>query len=100
MDIEPQKSSFLELPSDLICEDPEVLKQWLVSALSAARPAIISGRLVTRVGTAALQLLVAFRRECTARVMQVEIRDASPSLLDTVACAGLSEELGLSRAAR
>ncbi|MET0792643.1 MAG: STAS domain-containing protein [Polyangiaceae bacterium] len=90
-----QIGNFLELPADLITEDPESFKQWLLAALVAHSPTILTGRNVTRVGTAALQLLVAFRRQCEVQAVQYELRDASPALRDTLACLGLAHEVGL-----
>ena len=95
MSIDRETSNFLELPADLITEDPELFKQWLLAALAAQRPTILSGKAVARLGTAALQLLVAFYRECQARSIQCELRDASPALAETLACVGLDRELGL-----
>ena len=95
----PDTSNILELPSDLINEDMDSFKQSLLVALAAQRPTALSGKYVTRVGTAALQLLVAFRKECVAREIRFELREASRPLLETVACAGLEGELGLSPAA-
>jgi len=83
----------LALPSDLITEDPESLKQWLLAALAARRSIALEGGGVTRVGTAALQLLVAFRRECQTLGLACELRDASQALRDTLSCLNLQKEL-------
>jgi len=91
-----ESSNLLELPADLIGEDPETFKQWLLVALAAQRPTtVLSGKYVTRIGTASLQLLVAFRKECDVRAIRFELRDASRALLESLACAGLERELGL-----
>ena len=83
----------LELPSDLICEDTEALKQSFLSALAQQQPITLSARAVTRVGTAALQLLVALRRECDLRAIPFELRNPSRPLLEALACTGLSNAL-------
>ena len=90
-----ETAKLLELPADLVGEDPDVLKQRLLSALAAQSSMLVSGKAVTRVGTAALQLLVAFRRECETRALPFELRDPSPALLETLACVGLGDELGV-----
>lgn len=83
----------LELPSDLICEDFEAFKQWLLLALAREQPVTLCGRTVTRVGTSALQLMLALRRECDARAIPFELREPSRALLDTLACMGLTDAL-------
>lgn len=88
-----EASNWLELPSDLICEDGEAFKQWLLLALAREQPVTLCGRAVTRVGTAALQLLVAFRRACDERAVSFELREPSRALLDTLACTGLTDAL-------
>ena len=95
MDPVKKVETLLELPGDLIAHDPDELKNWLLAAFAARQPTILSGRNVTRIGTAALQLLVAFRRDAAAQGMTVELRDASQPLLDAVACLGLTQAVGL-----
>jgi len=91
--------NLLELPDDLIAEDPEGFKQWLLAAVATRLPTAFDGSNVTRVGTAALQLLVAFRHACQSLGVTCEIRDASQSLTDTLSCLGLENELPLARSA-
>jgi anti-anti-sigma regulatory factor len=85
--------NMLELPSDLTAEDPDSLKQWLLAALVAQRACALSGQNVTRIGTPAIQLLIAFRRECEAQGLRCELRDASPALRDALVCVGLEAHL-------
>ena len=89
-------SNLLELPADLINQDSEGFKQWLLEGLVAGRPLVMSGKHVTRIGAAALQLLVAFRRECAIRDIGFELSAPSRVLLDVLAQTGLSHELGSS----
>ena len=96
MDNDSEISNSFELPSDLINEDPEALKQWLLTALVAGRPAVLSGKRVSRVGTAALQLLIAFRKECDVRAIPCELREPSRALLEALDCTGLAVHLGVS----
>lgn len=87
--------NLLELPSDLMTEEPEAFKQWLLVAVAARRSTVVSGKGVTRIGTAALQLLVAFRRECLTNGVSFELREPSRPLLEAIACTGLGGELAI-----
>ena len=95
MDPVGRVETLLELPADLIASDPEALKQTLLGALAARHPTVLSGLNVTRIGTAALQLLVAFRRDSVAQGSTVELRDASKPLLDALTSLRLAEAVGL-----
>ena len=89
------EETFLELPSDLIGQDPEDFRQSLLSALTSLQSVTLSGRNVSRIGTSALQLLVAFRRDAAALGVSVELKDPSQPLLDTLVTLGLAEAVGL-----
>lgn len=93
---EAQTPNLLDLPADLVGEDSENFKQWLLAALLGDKPLALSGKGVTRVGTAILQLLVAARRECESRGVRFQLCERSPALKDAIACTGL--ELALSDA--
>ena len=87
--------SSLALPEDLIAIDPEALKQLLLGALASDRDLSLSGKAVTRVGTAALQLLLAFRRQGAERDLELSLSEPSPALLDGIRCLGLETALGV-----
>ena len=85
-------STVLELASDLIGTDPEVLKQALLAALVRGQPVVLAGANVSRAGTAALQLLLAFVREAQSRQLNVALRAPSTALCAALATVGLTRD--------
>lgn len=88
-----QASTVLELESDLIGQDPEVFKQALLAALVPGQPVVLRAAGVSRAGTVALQLLLAFLREARAKGLAVQLHDASAALRDAVSVAGMDKLL-------
>lgn len=88
-----EPTTIVELSEDLIGQDPELLKQALLAALSLGRPVAVLSDKVGRAGTATLQLLLAFTREARSKGIPVQLHAPSPALLDAIACAGLRHEL-------
>jgi phospholipid transport system transporter-binding protein len=86
-------STIVELESDLIGQDPEALRQALLAALVPGHPVVLRAAGVSRAGTAALQLLLAFLREARAKGVAVQVHDASASLRDAVSVAGMDAVL-------
>lgn len=91
-------STVLELESDLIALDPETLKQTLLASLVPGRSVLLVAANVARVGTAALQLLLAFLREADQKGLEVDLRDSSRALRDAVVTAGLDRDAMFARA--
>jgi anti-anti-sigma regulatory factor len=90
------RSTVVELESDLISRDPEALRQALLSALTAGRPIELVAAGVSRCGTAALQVLLAFVREAARQGIAADLSDASPALREAVRLTGLDSEPALS----
>ncbi len=82
------------LPTDFRLAELAVVKAELVQALDA--PAVhIDGAAVERVDTAALQLLVAFRRESAARGQSSAWQGVSAVMRDAAGLLGLAQVLEL-----
>ena len=80
------------LPPELMGDEPEALKQALLHALVCGRLTVLDASNVTRVGTAALQVIWAFMRDCQRKSLVVELRAPSQAFLDALDCCGLSSE--------
>lgn len=81
----------LALPDDLVAQEPEALRQKFLVALALQRPLDVDARSVTRVGTAALQLLLALFRDAAARGLAVRLR-SSGALNDALGCTALGDD--------
>jgi ABC-type transporter Mla MlaB component len=82
------------LPADCRLASLDGLAAELRGALDASA-AVLDGRAVERVDTAALQLLLAFRRELSGRGHVVSWLGASSPLNDAAGLLGLARELDL-----
>ncbi|MFC4528032.1 STAS domain-containing protein [Dyella halodurans] len=84
----------IALPPDFRLAELAAVKAELLEALEA--PAVnIDGAAVERVDTAALQLLVAFRRESTARGQSPAWHGVSTVMRDAASLLGLAQVLEL-----
>lgn len=97
-DIESPSDNIVTLPEELLGEEPEALKQALLAVLVRGQPAILDGARVHRVGTAALQVLLAFLRDCSNKSLAVQLRAPSRALLDAFECTGLATDALLEKA--
>lgn len=88
----------LVLPADCRIAALPVLKDALVGALSAGA-VTLDGRQVERTDTAALQLLLLFRRELALRGANLSWLGASNALLEAAGLLGLTQTLELPAAA-
>lgn len=86
----------LPLPAELTIGAARALQALLLEA--SRRPGLLAldGSAVGTVDTAGLQLLVACRRDVRLHGGDVEVRDASATLVAAAETLGLSEPLGLS----
>lgn len=82
-------ATLIHLPGDLIGCDVEALRQALLGALVRAQPVTLNGADVSRAGTAALQVLLAFVRDAQLRKIPVSLVDPAPALLDALRHLGL-----------
>lgn len=82
----------VDLASDLMNQDPEALRQSLISALVTRQPIALQAAEVSRAGTATLQLLLAFLREAHEQGVRVELREPSPALKDAIRTLGLERD--------
>ena len=80
------------LPPELMGDEPDALKQALMHALVCGHPTVLDASNVTRVGTAALQVIWAFLRDCQRKSLLVEVRAPSRVFLDALECSGLASE--------
>src|SRR6478609_939414 len=87
-----EQATLVALPADMIGEDPEMLRQLLLDALIQNRRVVLDASQVARVGTACLQLVLAFLREATLKQLAVEIRSPSTALADALLCTGLGQD--------
>lgn len=92
--IESQRTSdtVIALAEELQGDAAEALKQTLLAALVRGRPTVVEASQVARVGTAALQVLLAFLRDAECKALAVELRAPSRSMLDALAGTGLALE--------
>jgi ABC-type transporter Mla MlaB component len=87
-------SAQLMLPADCRMATQMALKDELLGMLSAGA-VVLDGSQVERVDTAALQLLLLFRREAVARDCTVSWHGASGALGEAAALLGLAQTLEL-----
>lgn len=85
-------TTVVSLPQDLIACDPEQLRQLLLAALAAGRDVVLEADSVTRIGTAALQLLLAFLRDARGRKLTVALRGNSSSFAEALRCSALERD--------
>jgi len=83
------------LPSVLGMEQAAMLKQDLLTLAAMPDPVEIDGGAVQQIGTAPLQLLVAFARERHARSAPLSWRDVSESLHNAATTLGVAAALAL-----
>ena len=91
----PASKTLLSLPADLVSCDAEALRQVFLAALVHTRPIEIDAAEVTRAGTAALQLLVAFARAAEQRQVELRLLAPSTALREALRCTGLNGEPAL-----
>jgi anti-anti-sigma regulatory factor len=82
----------ITLADELLGEAPEALKQALLAAVVRGQPTVIDAGGVARVGTAALQVLLAFLAEAQRKSIPVGVHAPSRAFLDALDCTGLSRE--------
>lgn len=92
------KTGQLALPADCRIAALPVLKDALVGALGESA-ITLDGRQVERTDTAALQLLLLFRRELALRGANLSWLGASEALLEAASLLGLTQTLELPAAA-
>ncbi len=83
------------LPPDCRIAAQVALKAELLGALESSAIVLLDGNQVERVDTAALQLLVLFRRELQARGGTLDWRGASGALNEAAGLLGLAQVLEL-----
>jgi anti-anti-sigma regulatory factor len=88
----------VELPPDLIVQEPEPLRMELLRALDSEVPVAIDATEVRRVGVVALQLLVGFVREAHQKGLVVRLNGVRPELDEALRCTGLDRDTDLLRA--
>lgn len=88
------KARVIALPADFRLGSVADVKAELIEAFDAAT-AQLDGAAVERVDTAALQLLVAFRREATARGQSPTWLGVSEVMRDAAGMLGLAQALEL-----
>ncbi len=85
-------TTVISLPQDLIAYDPEQLRQLLLAALAPGRDVVLVADSVTRIGTAALQLLLAFLRDARRRELTVALSGGSSSFAEALKCSALDRD--------
>jgi|SRR6478752_4225178 len=85
-------NNVIALPADLMGEEPEVLRQTLLSALARGRTTVVDASQVGRLGTAALQVLLAFLREAVEKGVPVELLSPSRAVVDALHSSGLARD--------
>lgn len=87
----------LELPAQCLLPDAQSLSRVLLDALKAGESIEIDGHAVTRIGTAALQLLWLARRDVTEQSHEWQWTSVSEPLRRTAKQLFMSDALGLPR---
>ncbi|TJY62831.1 STAS domain-containing protein [Sinimarinibacterium sp. CAU 1509] len=87
----------VKLPADLGIESARELQQRLSATLDDSAPLILDAHEVTRVHTAALQLLGMFFRDRRAAGYRTQWRRPSAALCDSAGLLGMTNLLELSR---
>lgn len=87
----------LELPAQCLLPDAQTLSRVLLDALKAGESIEVDGHAVTRIGTAALQLLWLARRDVTDQSHEWRWLSASEPLLRTARQLFMTDALGLPR---
>lgn len=85
----------IELGPELGVAEAEALRNELIEALDRECDVQIKAAGVNRIGTAALQVLLAFRRELLTRERKLRFVAPSRALLDATRDTGLTRALGI-----
>jgi anti-anti-sigma regulatory factor len=85
-------NTVIALAEELLGEAPEALKQALLAAIVRGQPTVIDAGGVGRVGTAALQVMLAFLAEAQRKSIPARLRAPSRAFIDALDCTGLSRE--------
>lgn len=92
---EPASNTCIELVAELGISEAEALKTELIEALDSGRDICVRASNVRRIGTSALQLLIAFLREAQLNGHQVSWDGVSDALRDAARLSDLLTALGL-----
>lgn len=95
----PAAAARIDLAAECILRDAAALQALLAGTFSPTDSVIVAAGAVTRIDTAALQLLVAFTRRETAAGRRVIWLDPSADFVSASARLGLTGILGLSEPA-
>lgn len=85
-------NTVIALAEELLGEAPEALKQALLAAIVRGQPTVIDAGGVARIGTAALQVMLAFLAEAQRKSISTGLRAPSQAFIDALHCTGLSHE--------
>lgn len=89
--------SCLILPEEIRIGNTTQFKKEILNALDSSSHISIDGSKVTRIDTAAIQLLTALAHDCNEKGHPIKWKGASEELENYVKLLGLHESLGLNR---